>query len=36
MLTQTAGQPLYGKISDLIGRKVRVFSDQEFLRLMSV
>ena len=22
MLTQTAGQPLYGKISDLIGRKV--------------
>ena len=23
MLTQTAGQPLYGKFSDLIGRKVR-------------
>ena len=22
MLTQTAGQPLYGKFSDLIGRKV--------------
>ena len=22
MLTQTAGQPLYGKLSDLIGRKV--------------
>ena len=23
MLTQTAGQPLYGKFSDLFGRKVR-------------
>jgi MFS family permease len=31
MLTQTAGQPLYGKISDLIGRKVHNFKKSVML-----
>jgi MFS family permease len=36
MLTQTAGQPLYGKISDLVGRKVHLslLCFKRVLRLM--
>jgi len=35
LLTQTACQPLYGRISDLVGRKVRrSFSSQAFCQLI--
>lgn len=30
LLTQTAFQPLYGRISDIVGRKVRVSPDYQF------